>query len=88
MEKINKTSNFIGQFFRQYIKYTRFDRQLLIKRLGFNYANNDKAICDYMNKKDYLWWQYEVENWCKALNIKSSAPNYKKLIEKAGKKSQ
>jgi hypothetical protein len=41
-----------------------------------------------VNKKDYLWWEYEVEDWCKALSIVSTAPVYAKLVEKAGKKVQ
>lgn len=83
---MNKQSNFIGQYFRQYIKQVRFDRKVLIKRLGFDYSDNDKAICDYLNKKDYLWWTSEVEDWCKALNISPSAPIYDKLVAKAGKR--
>ena len=81
-----KQSNFIGQYFRQYLKQTKFDRQVLIRRLGFNYADNDKAICDYLNKKDYLWWEYEVKDWCKALSILPISPIYVKLFQKAGKK--
>ena len=83
---MDKKSNFIGQYFRQYLKQTRFDRKVLVRRLGFNYADNEKAVCDYLSKKDYLWWQYEVEDWCKALSILSSAPIYDKLVEKAGKR--
>ena len=82
---MNKQSNFIGQYFRQYINQVRFDRKVLIKRLGFDYADNDKAICDYLNKKDYLWRACEVEDWCKALSISPSAPIYDKLVAKAGK---
>ena len=83
---MDKKSNFIGQYFRQYIKQTKFDRKVLARRLGFNYADNAKMLCDYMNKKDYLWWEYEVIDWCKALSIVSTAPVYAKLIEKAGKR--
>lgn len=86
MKEINKTSNFIGQYFRQYIKQTRFDRKVLVRRLGFTYADNEKAVCDYLSKKDYLWWAYEVEDWCKALSILPTAPIYDKLVEKAGKR--
>lgn len=86
MGEINKTSNFIGTYFRQYIKQTRFDRKVLVRRLGFTYADNEKAVCDYLSKKDYLWWAYEVEDWCKALNILPTAPIYDKLVEKAGKR--
>ena len=86
MVEVNKMSNFIGQYFRQYIKQTGFDRKVLAKRLGFTYADNAKMLCDYMNKKDYLWWEYEVQDWCKALSIMPTAPIYNKLIEKAGKR--
>ena len=86
MSEINKTSNFIGQYFRQYIKQTKFDRKVLVRRLGFNYSDNEKAVCDYLSKKDYLWWEYEVKDWCKALSIFPTAPIYEKLIEKAGKR--
>ena len=86
MGEINKTSNFIGTYFRQYIKQTRFDRKVLVRRLGFTYADNEKAVCDYLSKKDYLWWAYEVEDWCKVLNILPTAPIYDKLVEKAGKR--
>ena len=86
MGEINKQSNFIGQYFRQYIKQTGFDRKVLARRVGFNYSDNAKAICDYLAKKDYLWWQYEVEEWCKALSIMSTAPVYEKLMSKAGKR--
>ena len=83
---MDKKSNFIGQYFRQYLKQTKFDRKVLIRRLGFNYADNEKAICDYLNKKDYLWWSYEVKDWCKALSILPISPIYVKLVQKAGKK--
>jgi dTDP-D-glucose 4,6-dehydratase len=86
MKEINKTSNFIGSYFRQYIKQVRFDRKVLVRRLGFTYADNEKAVCDYLNKKDYLWWEYEVEDWCCALSIPTTASVYSKLIEKAGKR--
>lgn len=85
MNKIDKNSNFIGQYFRQYIKQTKFDRKVLVRRLGFTYADNEKAVCDYLNKKDYLWWEYEVEEWCKALCIQETSNIYYKLIGKAGK---
>ena len=86
MSEINKTSNFIGQYFRQYIKQTGFDRKVLIRRLGFNYSDNESMICGYLSKKDYLWWEYEVKDWCKALCILPSAPIYDKLVAKAGKR--
>ena len=86
MAEINKNSNFIGRYFRQYIKQTKFDRKVLARRLGFSYVDNAKALCDYMSKKDYLWWVYEVEDWCKALSIMPSAPIYEKLLAKAGKR--
>ena len=79
-------SNFIGKYFRQYIKQTGYDRKLLAKKLGFRYANNDRMICAYLVKRDYLWEEFEVEEWCKALLIRENVPVYKKLIEKAGKK--
>ena len=85
---MDKTSNFIGQYFRQYIKQVRFDRKVLVRRLGFNYADNEKAVCDYLSKKDYLWWEYEVKDWCKALSIPPTASVYEKLLEKAGKRVQ
>ena len=84
---MDKESNFIGQYFRQYIRMTGFDRQLLAKRLNWEYANNERMICAYFVKKDYLWEQYEVVNWCKALKIGESLPIYTKLLEKAGRKS-
>jgi hypothetical protein len=84
MLKTNNGGNFIGQYFRQYIKQTKFDRKVLVRRLGFNYSDNQKAVCDYMNKKDYLWWEYEVKDWCEALGIMPSMPIYNKLIQKAG----
>lgn len=83
---MEKESNFIGQYFRQYIRQTGFDRKLLAKKLNWNYANNDRMLCAYFNKKDYLWEQYEVENWCKALFIFEGSPMHIKLMEKAGKK--
>ncbi len=88
MSEINKNSNFIGQYFRQYIKQTSFDRKVLADRLGFNYADNARMICAYFTKKDYLWWEYEVQNWCEALKISLGSPIYQKLISKAGKKVQ
>ena len=84
---MDKNSNFIGQYFRQYIKKTNFDRKLLAKRLNWEYANNDRMLCAYFVKKDYLWEQYEVENWCNALLIRKGTPIYGKLFLKAGKKS-
>lgn len=86
LNEIDKKSNFIGQYFRQYLKQTRFDRKVLVRRLGFTYADNEKAICDYLSKKDYLWWEYEVKDWCKALSILPNAPIYEKLVTKAGKR--
>lgn len=83
---MDKLSNFIGEYFRQYIKQTGFDRKVLEKRLGFNYANNQRMICAYLSKKDYLWEQFEVENWCSALMIRKNAKIYSKLMDKAGKK--
>ena len=83
---MNKISNFIGEYFRQYIKQTGFDRKILAKKLGFNYANDLRMICAYLSKKDYLWEQFEVENWCNALMIRKNTNIYKKLMEKAGKK--
>lgn len=86
MKEIDKKSNFIGQYFRQYIKQVHFDRKVLIRRLGFNYADNERMICGYLSKKDYLWWEYEVEDWCCALSIPKTASVYEKLVEKAGKR--
>ena len=84
---MDKYNNFIGQYFRQYIKQTNFDRKLLAKKLNWKYANNDRMICAYFVKKDYLWEQFEVESWCKALAIRQGSPIYDKLLSKAGKKS-
>lgn len=86
MEILNKNSNFIGEYFRQYIKQTGFDRKILAKKLNFNYANDMRMICAYLSKKDYLWEQFEVEKWCEALMIRKNTNIYKKLMEKAGKK--
>lgn len=79
-------SNFIGQFFRQHIRKGKFDRKILAKKLNWNYANNDRMICAYFTKRDYLWEQYEVRDWCKALFIREDTEIYAKLMEKAGKK--
>ena len=87
MGELDRQSNFIGQYFRQFIRQTGFDRQVLIKKLNWTYANNDRMICAYLNKKDYLWEQYEVKAWCKALCIAEKSPIYGKLMCKAGKKS-
>jgi hypothetical protein len=84
---MDKNSNFIGQYFRQVIRQTSFDRKLLAKRLNWDYANNDRMICAYFTKKDYLWEQYEVKDWCKALYITKESGIYTKLLSKAGKKS-
>ena len=84
---MDKNSNFIGQYFRQYIKQTGFDRKVLAKKLNWNYANNDRMLCAYFVKKDYLWEQFEVENWCKALCIRENTNTYEKLLSKVGKKS-
>lgn len=84
---MDKKSNFIGAYFRQYLFQTRFDRKLLAKLLNFNYSNNDRMICAYLGKKDYLWKQFEVENWCSALKIKEDTPIYSKLIAKCGRKN-
>lgn len=83
---MDKKSNFIGQYFRQYIKQTKFNRKTLIYELAFEYADNEKALCDYMNKKDHLWWEYEVKQWCEALRIPQTSKVYDKLISKAGKR--
>lgn len=83
---MDKNSNFIGQYFRQYLKQTRFDRKVLIKKLGFTYTDNERMVCGYLSKKDYLWWEYEVEAWCKALGIPQTSPVYEKLLGKAGKR--
>ena len=87
MGEIEKNSNFIGQYFRQYIRQTGFDRKVLARKLNRNYANNDRMICAYFTKKDYLWEQYEVKDWCNALLIMEKTQIYKKLMDKAGKKS-
>lgn len=86
MQLVDKRTNFIGEYFRQYIKQTGFDRKILAKKLNFNYANNLRMICAYLSKKDYLWEQFEVENWCNALMIRKNTNIYKKLMEKAGRK--
>ena len=83
---MDKKSNFIGEYFRQYIKMTNFDRKLLAQRLNFNYSDNQRMICAYLSKKDYLWEQFEVDMWCFALMIRKNTNIYKKLSEKAGKK--
>lgn len=85
-KEVDRKSNFIGQYFRQFLKLTGFDRKVLIKKLEWGYANNDRMLCAYLTKKDYLWEQYEVEQWCKALGIKESVEIYSKLIDKCGKK--
>lgn len=85
METISKTSNFIGQYFRQFIKIKKLDRKVLARQLDFSYASNDRMICAFFNKKDYLWKKSEVEKWCFALNIDSFSPIYEKLLERAGK---
>ena len=82
----NAKTNFIGQYFRNYVKYTGIDRKLLAKKLNFNYANNDRMLCAYFLKSDYLWKTSDIDNWCEALKIKKTTPIYKQLIEKAGKK--
>lgn len=84
--EVNKSSNFIGQYFRQYIKQTGFDRKVLVRKLGFDYADNDRMLCAYFVKKDYLWEQMEIESWCEALRIKRESPIFGKLMEKAGRK--
>jgi hypothetical protein len=84
---MDKNSNFIGQYFRQYIRQTGFDRKILAKKLNWNYANNDRMICAYFTKRDYLWEQYEVEQWCRALCISKKNKIFGKLMEKAGKKA-
>lgn len=84
---MDKGSNFIGEFFRQYIKQRRVDRKVFAQRLGMNYSDNERMICAYLVKKDYLWEQYEVEKWCNVLGISESAPIYTRLVNKAGKKS-
>lgn len=86
MADINKNSNYIGEFFRQYIKMTGFDRKVLEKKLEMNYSNNQRMICAYFTKKDYLWEQFEVEKWCSALMIRKNTNIFKKLVEKCGKK--
>ena len=83
---MDKNSNFIGEYFRQYLKITGFSRKLLIQNLNWDYSNNDRMLCAYLSKKDYLWEQFEVEQWCKALKIKKNSTIYSKLMEKAGKK--
>lgn len=83
---MNKNSVFIGEYFRQYLKMTGFDRKLLAKKLGFNYSDNQRMICAYLAKKDYLWEQFEVEQWCLALSIRKNSKIFDKLMEKAGKK--
>lgn len=83
---MDKNSNFIGEYFRQYLKQTGFDRKVLAKRLNFNYANNQRMISAYLVKKDYLWEQFEVENWCSALMIRKTTKVYSKLMDRAGKK--
>lgn len=83
---MDKNSNFIGEYFRQYIKITGFDRKVLAKKLGFDYSNNQRMICAYLSKKDYLWEQFEIEQWCNALMIKPNTNIYQKLYDKAGKK--
>ena len=86
MLEVNKKSNFIGEYFRQYLKSTGFDRKILARKLGFNYANDMRMICAYLSKKDYLWEQFEVENWCSALMIRKTTKIFEKLMDKAGKK--
>ena len=86
MEEFSKKTNYIGSFFRQYISKTGFDRRFLAKKLEFDYANNDRMICAYLVKKDYLWKQSEVEKWCNALSIKANVKE--NLISKAGKKDK
>lgn len=86
MGELNKESNFVGQYFRQYIKQTGFDRKLLARKLAWTYSNNDRMICAYFSKRDYLWEEYEVKDWCKALFIMENTPIYAKLVEKAGKR--
>lgn len=81
-----RSGNFIGEYFRQNIKQRGVNRKILAERLGFKYANNLRMICAYLSKKDYLWEQFEVENWCNALMISKNSNIYKKLMEKAGKK--
>lgn len=82
---MEKKSNFIGEYFRQYIKMTGFDRKVLAKKLGFEYSNNQRMICAYLSKKDYLWEEFEVDQWCSALMIRKNTNIYKKLCEKVGR---
>lgn len=84
--EVNKTSNFIGQFFNAYIFNSGLTLKEVARLLAFNYSDNDKAICDFKKKKDYLWKQSEVVHWCKSLRIKETSTIYSKLYEKAGKK--
>lgn len=84
---MDRNSNFIGAYFRQFLRATGFSRKALIERLNWRYANNERMLCAYLAKRDYLWEQCEVEEWCKALNIKEETPIYSKLIDKCGRKS-
>lgn len=83
---MDKQSNFIGMYFRMYIENCGISGKALAKRLGYNYANNERMICAYKAKKDYLWRQTEVRDWCNALHINEKLPIYNQLMCKAGKK--
>lgn len=83
---MDKNSNYIGAFFKNYITQYGITSEMLAQRLGFDYANNVRMISAYKVKKDYLWKQSEVIAWCKALRITEKMPVYNELLRRAGKK--
>ena len=77
-------SIFIGNYFKVYINQSIITRKALAKRLNFNYADNDRMICFYLQRKDCAWKQSEVKLWCEALRINEKAFIYTKLMNCAG----
>ena len=87
VEEINKDSCFIGRYFKQVVQMRRINRQVLARRLGFDYTDNDRMMCFFFKKKDYLWKQFEIEKWCGVLGISEDKPIYTKLMDRAGIKN-
>lgn len=76
----------IGSEFRRQISLRGINRRILAKKLGYEYADNDRMICFRLGRADYLWSEREVELWCKAIGMSESSPIVAKLKSKAGKK--
>lgn len=79
-------SNNIGNKMKMLIKNLNISRKTLAKRLGYEYADNDRMICFRLGREDRLWSEVEVEAWCNAMGVATNGKLCVEMKKMSGRK--